>query len=172
MSSEGRSSNLVGLEHLLSEFFHPNTETTANEEIQQLLDRFSEQDSAWSDSLYFLRNSRNNYVCMFASGTLESLIASKWVSAFTPTDKQQIRQGISELIYSNSPGGGDFSHFPPYVLTKLAKLLVDIAKTDWPHFYPDFMTNIYASLNTSSPGGNVRFPRLGVQLLTLCSQEL
>lgn len=34
------------------------------------------------------------------------------------------------------------STMPHFVRNKLAKLLVDIARYDWPHFYPEFFTNI------------------------------
>lgn len=31
---------------------------------------------------------------------------------------------------------------PPFIRNKLTKLLVDIARYDWPHIYPDFFINI------------------------------
>ena len=31
---------------------------------------------------------------------------------------------------------------PNFIRNKLVKLVVDIARLDWPHFYPDFFTNI------------------------------
>lgn len=31
---------------------------------------------------------------------------------------------------------------PHFLRNKLAKLVVDIARFDWPHFFPEFLTNI------------------------------
>ena len=31
---------------------------------------------------------------------------------------------------------------PYFIRNKLIKLVVDIGRIDWPHFYPDFFTNI------------------------------
>jgi hypothetical protein len=31
---------------------------------------------------------------------------------------------------------------PNFIRNKLVKLVVDIARLDWPHFYPDFFSNI------------------------------
>lgn len=31
---------------------------------------------------------------------------------------------------------------PVFIRNKLLKLVVDIARYDWPHFYPDFFSNI------------------------------
>jgi Importin beta-related nuclear transport receptor len=31
---------------------------------------------------------------------------------------------------------------PNFIRNKLVKLIVDIARLDWPHFYPDFFSNI------------------------------
>lgn len=30
----------------------------------------------------------------------------------------------------------------PFIRNKVVKLVVDIARHDWPHFYPDFFANI------------------------------
>lgn len=34
------------------------------------------------------------------------------------------------------------AEFPHFIRNKLLKLIVDIARYDWPHFYPDFFMNI------------------------------
>lgn len=37
---------------------------------------------------------------------------------------------------------------PNFLRNKIAKLFVDIARHDWPHFYPEYVTNILqVSLN-------------------------
>ena len=37
-----------------------------------------------------------------------------------------------------------------FVKNKLAKLIVDVGRHDWPHFYPDFMDNIFSLIQTPS----------------------
>ena len=42
-------------------------------EIEQMLATFSSVESAWRDCIYFLENSRNDYVAMFCLTTLEQV---------------------------------------------------------------------------------------------------
>ena len=37
---------------------------------------------------------------------------------------------------------GNHKVAPYFIKNKLVKLVVDIARLSWPHFYPDFFTNV------------------------------
>ena len=53
----------------------------------------------------------------------------------------------------------------------MIKLIVDIARSDWPHFYPEFFTQILSLLTPAAmatPGSC----QLGLQLLLTTSEEL
>lgn len=39
---------------------------------------------------------------------------------------------------------------PMFIRNKLIKLIVDIARSDWPHFYPEFFTQILTLLTPNS----------------------
>lgn len=47
--------------------------------------------------------------------------------------RNEIRQIIQGYLFTSA------TNAPHFVREKYAKLLVDIAKLDWPHEYPDFM---------------------------------
>ncbi|PSN44668.1 Exportin-6 [Blattella germanica] len=55
---------------------------------------------------------------------------------------------------------------PNFIRNKLVKLVVDIARLDWPHFYPDFFTNILQLIQNSET------TVLGLVFLQTASEEL
>ena len=52
-------------------------------------------------------------------------------------EKILIRRSVASALLSIS------STMVPYVRNKLCKVLVDIGRFDWPHFYPDYFNNIF-----------------------------
>jgi len=50
-------------------------------------------------------------------------------------DRAQLKSVLYQMALNHH------SH-PNFLRNKLVKLVVDIARLDWPHFYPDFFTNI------------------------------
>ena len=57
-------------------------------------------------------------------------------------------------------------NMPSYVRNKAIKLLVDIAASDWPHFYPDFFEQILSLLRRKET------LVLGLSMLLITSEEL
>ena len=55
---------------------------------------------------------------------------------------------------------------PGYVRNKAIKLIVDIAASDWPHFYPDFFTQLLDQLRRKET------LILGLNMLLITSEEL
>lgn len=55
---------------------------------------------------------------------------------------------------------------PSYVTNKAVKCIVDIAASDWPHFYPDFFTNLLELLRRKET------LILGLNMLLITSEEL
>ena len=54
-----------------------------------------------------------------------------------PTEsKKVIRESIIDYLIKAH------AQLPTFIVNKMAKLNVDIARHDWPHFYHDFLTNI------------------------------
>ena len=94
------------------------------------------QASCWRDSLLFLKSTSNDYVRMFSLTTLEKTVRKRWVG-MDAGDKAQVRAQLQEFLIKRH------AVVPAYIRTKVAKLLVDVAATDWPHFYPTFFTDIF-----------------------------
>ena len=159
-----KASNLKALEALLDEFFSPSASNVRKAEIETLLNSFSEQSTAWKDCLFFLTNTNNHYVCMFSLTTLETVIHQRWVGMFGQ-DRAEIRTTLNNFLSQHHISA------PLFIRNKLIKLIVDIARSDWPHFYPEFFTQILSLLTPSSlasPGSS----SLGLTMLLTTSEEL
>ena len=68
-----------------------------------------------------------------------------------PGDKAEVRMQLHDFLVKRH------TTVPAYIRNKVAKLLVDIASTDWPHFYPTFFTDITGWIHNS--GGDLNFYR-------------
>lgn len=126
----------MGLENLLEEFFSPATGNARKQEIEKVLTSFSNQTTAWRDCLYFITHSRNQFVAMYCLTTLEQVIRCRWLGMVS-SEKEEIRSAFNQFVFQPNNKG-----YPPFVRTKMMKLVVDIAKVDWPHFYPNFFPQI------------------------------
>ncbi|XP_066997797.2 exportin-6-B [Anabrus simplex] len=150
---------LAALESLMNEFYDSSSSNLRKREIESILQNFTELPTAWKASLYFISNSNNQYVLMYCLTQLETLITKKWIG-LTNEDRAQIKGTLYHLVVTNHQTA------PKFFRNKLVKLLVDIARLDWPHFYPEFFTNILQLIQT--PGNTV----LGLVFLQTASEEL
>nr|CAD7426456.1 unnamed protein product [Timema monikensis] len=100
-----------------------------------MLNNFSSQQGAWKHCLFFLANSANQYVSMYSLTTIEKLITKQWLGLMWE-ERAQLKATLYQLTLENH------HTVPHFIRNKLVKLVVDIARLDWPHFYPDFFTNI------------------------------
>jgi len=162
--SDAEAANLKGLESLMEEFFSPGVSNQRKAQIQAMLEEFEQQSSCWSDSLLFLRATSNPYVSMFALTTLEKTIRKRWVG-MAPGDKAEVRMQLHDFLVKRH------TTVPAYIRNKVAKLLVDIASTDWPHFYPTFFTDITGWIHNSGGGGENTM-MIGLTSLLIASEEL
>ncbi|XP_043273966.1 exportin-6 [Venturia canescens] len=148
---------LQRLEHLMTEFFSSGATNERIRTIEQSLHEFTSQNTSWKPCLHFLSSTNNHYVSMFALSTLETTIGRRW-----PILPWEARALIRSTLYTLS-----LEHrVAPFVRNKVVKLVVDIAKHDWPHFYPDFFPNILQLLNHK----HTRL--LGLVYLKTASEEL
>lgn len=152
------SASLQSLEQFMNEFFT----TTSNErkrEIENLLHDFSQQIGAWRSCAYILNHSTNNYVLMYSLSVFEGLVKKRW-SGVPQMEKLEVRNVLSFYLMSNH------QQLPAFVKNKLVKVLVDIGRQDWPHFYPDFFTNILEVLQRPETTS------LGLVMVRITSEEL
>lgn len=66
---------------------------------------------------------------------LQNMINKQWIS-FAAPEKMEVRSLLSKFLLSHH------DRVPNFIRNKLVKLVVDIGRLDWPHFYPDFFTSI------------------------------
>ncbi|XP_046621831.1 exportin-6-A isoform X1 [Neodiprion virginianus] len=146
------------LEQLMTEFFSPQTSNDQKRSIEQSLHEFAAQIDSWRLCLYFLSSTDNRYVSMFALTTLEqTAIGRRW-----PVLGWEDRAIVRSTLYTLSLERG----ITPFVRNKVVKLVVDIARHDWPHFYSDFFSNILQLL------GHRHTRLLGLVYLKTASEEL
>lgn len=148
---------LQRLEHLMTEFFSPETNNERKRTIEQSLHEFVAQVNSWRPCLHFLSSTNNHFVSMFALSTLETTIGRRW-----PILPWEDRALIRSTLYTLSLERG----VAPFIRNKVVKLVVDIARHDWPHFYPDFFANILQLL------GHKHTRLLGLVYLRTVSEEL
>lgn len=148
---------LQSLEHLMTEFFSAETTNERKRTIEQSFQEFSTRIDSWRPCLHFLSSTNNHYVSMFALSTLETTIGRRW-PILPWEDRALTRSTLYTLSLEKT--------VVPFVRNKVVKLVVDIARHDWPHFYPDFYSNILQLLSHK----HTRL--LGLVYLRTASEEL
>ncbi|CAL1529210.1 unnamed protein product [Lymnaea stagnalis] len=143
----------------MNEFFAATTNNDRKREIESILTNFTQMSNAWEMCLYFMSNTQNEYVMMYCLNVQETLISHKWMN-LAANDKIEIRTCLTQFLMNQH------TRVPSYIRNKLAKLVVDIGRSDWPHFYPDFFSNILQLAQQSDTA------LLGVILLQTASEEL
>uniref|UniRef100_A0A9J8CGJ9 Exportin 6 n=1 Tax=Cyprinus carpio carpio TaxID=630221 RepID=A0A9J8CGJ9_CYPCA len=151
--------SLRALESLMTEFFHSCTTNDRKREIEELLNSFAGQPGSWRHCLYFLSNSRNEYVMMYSLTVFENLVNKMWVGVASE-DKAELRSCLPKLLLSQH------ALLPFFIRNKLCKVIVDIGRQDWPMFYHDFFSNTLQLVQSPS------LAPLGLVLLKMTSEEL
>ena len=101
-------------------------------------------------------------VILFTVHLLQNLINKQWIGAL-PEDKTEVRRFLNEYLLSHH------KKLPGYIRNKLVKVIVDIGRVDWPHFYPNFLSNIIeVSRNKLSKGLMIRWK----MILAVVSEQL
>ncbi|XP_048407891.2 exportin-6 isoform X2 [Stegostoma tigrinum] len=157
MASEEAS--LRALESLMTEFFHSCTTNQRKREIEELLNNFAQQIGAWQHCIYFLSNTRNEYVMMYSLTVFENLINKMWLGV-PSQDKMEIRSCLPKLLLAHH------KTMPYFIRNKLCKVIVDIGRQDWPMFYHDFFTSTLQLIQAPST------TPLGLIMLKTTSEEL
>ncbi|KAK3591325.1 hypothetical protein CHS0354_028435 [Potamilus streckersoni] len=151
--------SLQALEALMNEFFDGRTTNNRKREIEEILENFSQTRDAWKHSLFYLANTQNEYVLMYCMTVIENLINRRWMG-MSAEDKGEIRTHVNRFLLEQH------RKVPSFIRNKLVKVVVDIGRIDWPHFYPDFFTSILQLIQQSDAVA------LGITLLQTSSEEL
>ncbi|RDD40755.1 Exportin-6, partial [Trichoplax sp. H2] len=159
MSNNTTGESLNILQRLLSEFYNVQTTNKRKREIEQLLANFSQQKDAWRHCICFLNDSQEQGVLMFATRVLEDIVNKKWIGV-DANEKREFRSTLPRLLLAKR------TDFPIFVRNKLVKVIVDIARLDWPHFYPNFFNDMQEIISEPSTTS------LGLYMLLTTSEEL
>ncbi|XP_065345250.1 exportin-6-A [Cloeon dipterum] len=127
-------SDLKTLEALLDEFFS-GAPAHRQREIEQILLGFGSQRGSWSHCLNFLSRTTNQFVSMFCLTTIETVVNRQW-QGLPWEERVELKSALNAYTLQNH------KQLPSFLRNKLVKLVVDIARHDWPHFYPDFFDTI------------------------------
>uniref|UniRef100_A0A3Q3GG94 Exportin 6 n=1 Tax=Labrus bergylta TaxID=56723 RepID=A0A3Q3GG94_9LABR len=144
---------------LMTEFFHSCTTNERKREIEELLNNFAQQTGAWRHCLFFLSNTRNEYVMMYSLTVFENLVNKMWIGVASQ-DKMEIRSCLPKLLLAQHKS------VPYFIRNKLCKVIVDIGRQDWPMFYHDFFTNTLQLIQSPA------LASLGLVMLKTTSEEL
>ncbi|XP_031571842.1 exportin-6-like [Actinia tenebrosa] len=153
------SASLHSLEALMNEFFSGTTGNQRKREIEQVLHNFGQQSGAWHHCVYFMGHSSNHYVLMYAISVFENLINKQWLG-IQSSDKTEIRNFLNQYLLTHHKA------LPSFVRNKLVKVIVDVGRIDWPHFYYNFFTNIIELIQQPST------TTLGLIMLHTTSEEM
>lgn len=161
---QAKSPDVWALEALMDEFFAPGSNSARQAEIEMRLRAFLDQNDSWHHALTFLDQSRHPHVLMYALNILQTWIHARWLALSGP-EHARIRQNLDRHLVAaaQAPSG---SAPPAFVRRKLMRLLVDIARSDWPHFYPDFVPRLHSWLGTPDTRA------LGLEMWLITSEEL
>ncbi|XP_066292131.1 exportin-6-like isoform X2 [Branchiostoma lanceolatum] len=151
--------SLRALEGLLNEFFNGCTSNERKREIEQQLGAFGQQSGAWRHCFYFMSQTQNEYVMMYCLTVLENIVNKLWMGILGH-DKMEIRTSLINFLMERH------KVVAPYVRNKICKVIVDIGRIDWPHFYPDFFTNILQLIQQPETAS------LGLMMLQTTSEEM
>ena len=96
---------------------------------------------------------------LYALHVIETLIVQTW-QAIPPDERLKLRQFLMEYLITK------YSNLPSYFRNKLVHVVVLIGRSDWPHFYPDFMDHVIQIVKQKET------TILGLSLLQATSEEL
>ena len=83
----------------------------------------------------FLLHHVDIFIVMCILCFLQTLIKTQWMGLMWE-ERGQLKSTLYQYALDNQDSSQKF------IRNKLVKLVVLIARLDWPHFYPDFFTNI------------------------------
>jgi hypothetical protein len=148
---------LVSLQGALTQFFDAATGAEQKRQIETQLCAFKQDPGAWKHVFHFFSNSSDANLLWYAASVWEEQVDKRW-SAMAPQEQQQMRDFLHQYLVAR------FVSLPKFVSTKVAVVLVNIAKLDWPERYTNFLTQVVACMPT--------VPSLGLTLLHTLLEEL
>lgn len=130
---------LLSIESLVNEFYHPGTSNARKHTIEGQLQQFQRSPHAWALCLQHLVQFNNQYFWFFNVSTVEVTISQRWVS-LDENNRAQIR----DSLWTTYAG---FSHdIPGMQRDKVAQLIALIGKRQFPEEHPDYMNQVWRNI--------------------------
>ncbi|XP_058829233.1 exportin-6-A isoform X2 [Topomyia yanbarensis] len=148
---------LLSIEALVNEFYHPSTSNVRKHTIEGHLQQFQRAPHAWALCLHNLNQFNNQYFWFFNVSTVEVTISQRWLSL------EEIRRSqIRDSLWATFAG---FSHdIPGLQRDKIAQLVALVGKRQFPEEHPDYMNQVLELLKSKFT--------LGITLLRATSDEI
>jgi hypothetical protein len=148
------------IEKLVQEYYtQSNVSDPAQRKcFEETLTRLKERSDSWLQAVEFIRTTENHYLLFFSAQILEDQIVFEW-ELLSKDQKIQLRDFLFDFILRK------FSMLPFFLVSKFVKLIVEIAKNDWPHAFPEYIPTIQKLVLEPSTS------LLGVYLLKFTSEE-
>ncbi|EQB61425.1 exportin 1 [Vairimorpha apis BRL 01] len=108
---------------------------------EDILIKFKNKNSSWTKVDYILKNSTIQQSHYVALQILEDTIKTKWY-ILDENIKSGIRDYVFKLVIEKTNVGCQ-----KYVIQELNRIIVEIAKRDWPKRWPNFIPDL---INTST----------------------
>ncbi|XP_055624317.1 exportin-6 isoform X2 [Toxorhynchites rutilus septentrionalis] len=148
---------LLSIETLVNEFYHPGTSNSRKHAIEGQLQQFQRSSHSWAMCLHNLAHFNNQYFWFFNVSTIEVTINQRW-----HTLNELQRNQINESLWSTYAG---FSQdIPGLQRDKIAQLIALIGKRQFPEQHPDYMNQVMELLKNKFI--------LGITLLRSTSDEI
>ena len=144
----GRPMDVPLLDAVVNAFYG----TGAPEERQaaeQVLQKLSDNQEFWQRCDAILTTSTSPNTKFFALQVLESVIRYRWATLPEP-QREGIKTFVSNLVINLAADEQAFRTQRSYV-GKLNVVLVQLAKQDWPHRWPSFISDLVGAAKTSEP---------------------
>lgn len=137
------------LEHLLTEFYAPNTNNERKKEINSMLLDFNNIPEAWKVCYVFFQQTTSEYTKMYCLNVIDSFVDQRWLLE-DPGLRDSFRSSLWKYLLDHHV------YWSNLIKNKVCKIIVMIARFDWPERYPNFMADVLELLvpeKVASSGG-------------------
>ena len=111
-------------------------------------------------ALQVLETSSAPLVLHFATSTIGRVVSSRW-AALAEDVKRNTRECLLRFITVRG------HEVPAFVSSKTSKVLVDVAKHEWPHSHPSFLSDVLGMAQSAEP----QVALSALQLLRMVGEE-
>lgn len=147
------------LEGVLDRLFSPTVANDEKQNIENGLGKIRENPESVDFACQILNESQHQYAVWFACLTLERVAQTQWTNV---PNRDDVRSFVLRYALRQHGGG-----LPKHVVVKLAKVVVEMAKHDWPERYPSFLQDILSACAQPDEATSTA----GLQILLLTIEE-